>query len=158
MSTAFAIETREPKSHHGLSSNLLMFPCLPRGKAPWARFAAHGHLSAKLFEEWQGVPDEANWGIPCALNGLVVVDIDAGEIPIECTPTYTVKTSRGWHLYYISSPGVIYKGKMREGIDVKFNGYVIAPGSMHESGVGYEVIDARSPVPAQGMLERLIRK
>jgi hypothetical protein len=150
MSTTYEIGTD--------ASTLLVFPCQPRSKAPWAYFAAHGRLSAKPLNEWRRVPPDANWGVPCAANGFVVVDVDSGEIPDECTPTYTVKTDRGFHLYYLATPGASYRGKLRDGIDVKHNGYVIAAGSVHPSGTVYEIIDGRSPVPVPVELEGLIRK
>lgn len=124
-----------------------LFPCRPQGKEPWGKYAPHGHNSASANPDmWVDVPANANWGINCAKSGLVVVDVDSGPIPDFCPPTYTVKTGRGWHLYYLAEEGVTYRGTLGEGIDVKHNGYVIAAGSRHPDGHLYELVDSREPV------------
>ena len=133
-----------------------VFPCRPQAKAPWSRYAPHGHNSSRPAYQWRGIPDEANWGINCALSGLVVIDIDAGPIPEDLPATYTVKTGRGWHLYYLANPGETYRGTLRDGIDIKHNGYVIAAGSIHPDGHRYEVVDDRAPVALPDDLRRQI--
>lgn len=126
--------------------NWAVFPCQPQGKAPWGKYAPHGHNSASSSPNiWADVPNNANWGINCAKSGLVVIDIDNGDIPDFCPPTYTVKTGRGWHLYYQAEPGDTYRGTLGEGIDVKHNGYVIAAGSRHPDGHLYELVDPQPP-------------
>ena len=90
-----------------------------------------------------------NIGIACQTSGLVVFDIDfrnGGEVLPEFTPTYTVQTGDGFHLYYKANATDQYRGKLIDGIDIKFKGYVAAAPSIHPSGARYTVIDDRDPV------------
>ena len=64
----------------------------------------------------------------------------------EFTPTYTVQTGDGFHLYYKANTADSYRGKLIDGIDIKFKGYVAAAPSIHPSGARYTVIDDREPV------------
>jgi len=43
----------------------------------------------------------------------------------------------GWHLFY-TAPSFSPVGKLGNGIDVKYHGYVVLPCSLHESGSRYE--------------------
>ena len=63
-------------------------------------------------------------------------------------PTYTVKTGDGFHLYYQADnlPQWV-PGKIVDGIDVKYRGYVVAAPSRHPSGAFYREIDDRDPAP-----------
>jgi hypothetical protein len=84
-----------------------------------------------------------------AISGVVVIDVDsksameAAVLRLPYTP-WQSRTSKGYHLYY-RHPGVrignrvgIYLGKERHQIDVRGDGgFVIAPGSIHASGVAY---------------------
>lgn len=138
-------------------SEWAIFPCLPNGKAPWGKYAKHGHNSASSDPNaWANVPSEANWGIACAASGLVVIDIDSGDIPDWCPATYTVRTGRGWHIYYLAQPGDAYRGKIGDSIDIKHHGYVIAAGSRHPDGHLYEVTDPRQPAPLTDDLRSLL--
>ena len=111
-------------------------------------------------------------------SGLVIVDLDddADKPATEHgTPswqalvdahgagpkTYTVKTPRGWHLYYRLPDGAIVgnRARLRPGIDVRGDGgYVVAPPSMHHSGTRYRVARDAPVAPAPpwllAMLER----
>src|SRR5262249_58182379 len=81
-------------------------------------------------------------GAACAGSSLAVVDIDprnggdlddVGPVP----DTWTVETGGGgWHLYFRYT-GTALLGKLGQGIDVKHNGYVVAPPSIHPSGRCY---------------------
>ena len=84
-----------------------------------------------------------------AISGVVVVDADSRDALSWCvrrlpyTPWQT-ETARGFHLWY-RHPGVrvpnrthLDTGRGRLAIDVRGDGgYVIAPGSIHASGVDY---------------------
>lgn len=89
--------------------------------------------------------------IPCAPNGLVVFDVDprnggnegwadlcrrhpallACEVVAE-TP------SGGTHWYFRADPALILPGKAAQGVDIKHNGYVVAPPSLHWQGGHYQ--------------------
>jgi hypothetical protein len=129
-----------------------VFPLQPRGKRPNGELAPHGHLNATTDRDvvagwWQSSPD-ANIGIACAPN-LVVVDVDPrnggdaslkklfADAGVDGFNTLTVRTGGGLH-YYFQPPGFEIKtSALGDGIDVKSNGYVVAPPSIHPAGPSY---------------------
>ena len=96
---------------------------------------------AKWFLKYPSI----NIGIACQPSGIVVFDVDerAGGRLEGLPPTRTIKTSDGYHLYYQADPSMHFPGKYREGIDIKWRGYVVAAPSIHPSGTPYKVIDSR---------------
>jgi len=44
-------------------------------------------------------------------------------------------------IYYYASSEMSFPGKYREGVDIKWNGYVVAAPSVHPSGSIYQVDD-----------------
>ena len=130
-----------------------VMPLLPNKKDPHFDLCRRAYLSAttdhKLINFWFDYDSNINIGIACSTSGLVVFDIDyrnGGELLKEFEPTYTVKTGDGLHLYYATSPAAVYRGKLADGIDIKYKGYVAAAPSIHPSGARYTVIDDRNPV------------
>ena len=131
-----------------------VLPCQPRGKTP---LTEHGYKDAmrdpaQIREWWERWP-EANVGIATGvISGVVVLDIDprhGGDGTIVTLPaqygklpeTPTVLTGgRGIHLY-LRHPGRVVPNsasQIGQGIDVRGDGgYVIAPKSVHESGMCY---------------------
>jgi hypothetical protein len=109
---------------------------------------------------WSMFPD-ANIGIACKASGLIVLDIDersggveslwrlidkVGELP----PTLTVRTGNGWHYYYLAPAGLDkMRGQLDRGVDVKFDGYVVAPPSIHVSGAVYHFLENGVDTPQQ---------
>jgi hypothetical protein len=125
-----------------------VLPLQAKSKIPATRLVPKGYLSASSdpakIERW--FADESlNLGVACIQSGLVVIDIDNGEMIPEATETYTVKTERGFHLYYLAKEGVTYASKLREGVDVKHKGYVVAPPSVHPSGSMYQLLNDMEP-------------
>jgi hypothetical protein len=130
-----------------------VMPLLPNKKDPHFDLCRRAYLSAttdhELINFWFDYDSNINIGIACSTSGLVVFDIDyrnGGELLKEFEPTYTVKTGDGMHLYYATSPAAVYRGKLADGIDIKYKGYVAAAPSIHPSGARYTVIDDRNPV------------
>ena len=130
-----------------------VMPLLPNKKDPHFDLCRRAYLSAttdhKLINFWFDYDSNINIGIACSTSGLVVFDIDyrnGGELLKQFEPTYTVKTGDGLHLYYATSPAAVYRGKLADGIDIKYKGYVAAAPSIHPSGARYTVIDDRNPV------------
>lgn len=82
---------------------------------------------------------------------LVVVDIDAGDIPADLPETFTVATGRGYHLWYLANPDkrVGNATGWRPKIDIRsVGGLVAAPPSRHATGTVYEYVGGEfTPVP-----------
>jgi hypothetical protein len=123
-----------------------VFPCWwagPRAKSPITK---HGHLEAttnpdkiKLWwEKWPRamigakVPDSLlpldldprNGGSLRALTDLV------GDLPDRLT-AWSGRNDGGRHLYFLRPPGPLTSTRLPEGIDLKINGYMIMPPSIH---------------------------
>jgi hypothetical protein len=142
-----------------LASGWHLVPLLPSSKVPAAKLAPRGHLSATtdttVVERWLEQIDGLNLGVACEQSGLVVIDVDyryGGEQAFRnhrhlLPDTYQVETGDGFHLYYRAPRGLHLRGKLTEGIDVKYRGYVVAAGSVHPNGTVYapaggDLIDA----------------
>ena len=130
-----------------------VLPLLPNKKDPHFDLCHRAYLSAstdhKLIDFWFNYDQNINIGIACHTSGLVVFDIDyrnGGELLPEFEPTYTVKTGDGLHLYYKADKSDTYRGKLTDGIDIKWKGYVATAPSIHPSGARYTVIDDRDPI------------
>lgn len=139
-----------------------VFPCKPRGKEPltksgWKDATRDERLILQWWDRWP----TANIGVACGPSGIAVLDIDAkagadpreviadlglsdfptvwtGEAPAR-SPEFpdSLEGVRGAHVYFRSNlptsktalPGVEIRGD---------GGYVLAPPSVHPSGVPYE--------------------
>jgi len=93
-------------------------------------------------------------------QGLLVVDFDnyeyyknwCLELPEEWKKilswTWVAKTGRGAHIYFRYKRVLRTKPKVREGIDIKAEAsFVVAPPSLHPSGVFYEFINGGPGTP-----------
>lgn len=102
---------------------------------------------AQVRAWWTRYPT-AGIGLPCAPNGLAVVDVDprngghatlcrleAAHGPLPGT-LMQITGGDGLHLIY-AHPGTDLPGKLGAGIDVKANGYIVAAPSLHPSGARY---------------------
>jgi hypothetical protein len=142
-----------------------VLPLLPKKKDPHFDLCQRAYLSAttdnKLINFWFDYDQNINIGIACQTSGLVVFDIDyrnGGELLPEFEPTYTVQTGDGLHFYYTTAKSDVFKGKLIDGIDIKFKGYVAAAPSIHPSGARYTVIDDRNPVAMPKQIRELATK
>lgn len=140
------------------------------GKHPviddWAVEAAKATdaQNAKWFPEHK----ETGVGIFCLDSGFFAIDVDPrsggfeSDYLIECAtegelpPTVEVYTGayfidgeevRGIHRLYAFPSGERLVGKLKNwpGIDIKHNGYIVAAGSKHFSGVTYEFVPGHAP-------------
>lgn len=123
-----------------------VLPVAPQSKVPYFEFAKHGFKSAtdnaEAVAKWFERNPALNFGVACAMSGLVVFDVDyrnGGDTHGLNLDTFTVRTGDGLHLYYRTEPCAVFGGKLRQGVDIKFNGYVVAPTSIHPSGLMYEI-------------------
>lgn len=125
-----------------------VFPVTERGKKPLA--GSHGHRDATTdqvqIEKWTRAHARSNIGLRPAA-GVLVVDIDSAallapwmnERGLSLPPTRVVRTNRGSHYYYAYASERSLVSKI-PGVDLKTSkGYVLAPGSVHESGRIYRV-------------------
>jgi hypothetical protein len=141
-----------------------------RGKHPcgrWSRDSAAGPdvIRAALSRGLR------NLGIDCGKSGLLVVDEDrpgafaayAAGTGQEIPATFTVPTSKGAHFYFRQPAGEPLgngRGALAgRGIDVRGKGgFVVAPGSVHQTGMLYAPADSSAPVlPVPGWLAAALR-
>ncbi|NDC49061.1 MAG: hypothetical protein EBZ61_08305 [Micrococcales bacterium] len=129
-----------------IAQGWFVLPLQEKGKEPFFKFAPNGYKSAtndpNLAIKWWSARPNLNIGIACAPSGLVVFDVDerSGGTTQGLAPTLTVRTGNGYHFYYDTADDAHFPGKYRQGIDIKHNGYVVAPPSIHPSGHVYRVV------------------
>ena len=125
----------------------------------WEEFQ-HRHPSEAEARGWLRQWAEAGIGVVTgAISGLVVVDVDAGHGGNESLeqlerehgpmPT-TVKcgTGGGGRHFYFAHPGGVVRNKigLAPGVDIRADGgYVVAPPSLHASGLRYVWVEGRTP-------------
>ena len=136
------------------SQQINIFPLRPRSKVPmqaWKQFQT---------ENFEGdIPAECNFAIVCGeiSENLAVFDFDncPNISTLNCliddvqNNTLVVKTSRGFHVYLKLDKAIknctLKKRDMM--IDVQSTGkYVVAPTSIHPSGMEYEVVSSTTHI------------
>ncbi len=141
-----------------------VFPLEPQGKRP---LTPNGCKDATRDNDvirawWDRWPD-ANIGVATGPGSdLYIIDIDGPDAEAAWQrlaqdgddDTLTVSTSRGRHLYYrCTDPLPNTASRIAPGIDTRGNGgYVVAPPSIHPSGVTYEFVAARLPRDLPGWI------
>lgn len=127
-----------------------------RGKHPIGKWGERATRDPEQIKTWFD-GKARNIGLACKGAGLLVVDEDevgaltaiADGLGETIPETFTVQTSRGLHYYFLAPDGVelgnalgSLKGR---GVDVRGTkgqgGYVVAPGSLHQTGALYEARD-----------------
>lgn len=140
----------------------------PLGK--WAPFQKRQPTNDEIKAGFSRNP-QPNIGVVCgAVSNLVVLDIDGEEgfqilrdKGLEIPETLSVKTGRGKH-YYFLHPGVstrnFAKGKSGfplPGVDFRGDGgYVVAPPSLHATGVRYGFEENIPPAPLPAWLRKMV--
>ena len=142
------------------------FPLQPRLKIPLpgsAGFKDSSFDHAQIKEWWSKHPD-ANVGIDCGGSNLQVLDFDnETDIPawVSGFKTYKVKTSRGVHVYFRGSrpTAKMFDANGKHIGEIKSSGgYVLAAGSIHESGSIYTIIDPRDiSKPPVELIDKLVK-
>jgi hypothetical protein len=102
----------------------------------------------ELVESWFSTQNIAmNTGVILD-KGLTVLDFDSVAAYFRwrlqhtaLAETYTVKTARGYHLYYYLEQRLAHSKKFESG-DIKATGIVVAPPSTHPTGYVYQVMKA----------------
>lgn len=132
----------------------------PLGK--WKDIATKDH---ETIEDWPA--KGYNIGVACGeRSGAWVLDIDdeeamvALQAAVTLPATYTIKTGKGYHLYFKWADGMAITNSHQcpiPKIDVRGNGgYVVAEGSTHANGHIYHCIDETDCVPAPADLLALL--
>lgn len=156
------------------ANNWYLFPVSPKTKRPSIKDnlnQASNDLAQLLT--WAKQFPGCNWGVSLAKSKLVAVDVDEDEAKggldkwgayiINNTEPDTLKaqsgSGRGLHYVFKDEPGIRYKGKITDGIDVKHNGYILVYPSIHPRTKGqYKWLNEKEPQPAPDWLRKLIEK
>lgn len=137
-----------------------------KGKVP---YTAHGHLDASsdpaMVRRWWRHWPMANIGARVP-GRLLVLDIDPrnggdsaalGELP-ETLTCLSGRGDGGRHLYFLRSPCQLSSTRLPAGIDLKANGYVVMPPSLHPvSGQPYRWLGEHAVQPLPLHLLELLR-
>jgi hypothetical protein len=142
-----------------------------RGKhpVPWS-WPRDSTLAASLLERVFGIGPR-NIGVDCRRSGLLVLDEDrpgdvaraAAEVGAAVPDTFTVSTGKGVHFWFRQPPDLPFGnrvGRFRDyAIDVRGRGgYVVGPGSLHQTGRRYEALDWQCPIlPVPGWVADALR-
>jgi hypothetical protein len=130
-------------------------PCSKKPQGGWKTFQQRHATDAELVR-WFGSAGDSppNIGLVTGrISGVVVVDTDSAEAEVWAKTSLPVtemmtETAKGFHRFY-RDPGFHVGNKVHAGglkLDLKADhGYVVGPGSVHETGVIYE---ARGSWPA----------
>lgn len=140
-----------------------IFPVQENGKAPATKNGFQDSTnSVEEIERWWKANPSYNIGLPMALNGLVAIDIDmhgdvngftafdncviANELSTLPTTVEAITANNGRHKIFKVPENFKPVGKFAEGVDVKFNGYiVIAPSKINSNSYEW--------VTEQGLLD-----
>jgi len=152
---------REEQIEAYLDLGWYLLPVQAKGKRPASKLVPHGHLDATndiaTVQAWFENDPSLNIGIACEASGLIVVDFDFDNMDEEANDLYgrmdlehfestlTVRTGKGMHYYFEAPMGLTPPGKLAEGVDLKYHGYVVAPPSTHANGKRYETVTDHEP-------------
>ena len=138
-----------------------VFPCREAGDRAKSPYVTNGYHEAntqtELLKHWASRYRDALYGLPCAPNGLFVLDADRHgngdgvanimkmfarhkfdwqSVPVVQTP------GDGLHFIFQKLPGLARtKGTIAEAVDVRDNGYIIAPGNILPDGRRYTLLN-----------------
>lgn len=114
------------------ASGIAVFPCLPNGKVPACKNGfKDATLDLEQINKWWGENENYNLAFSPGMAGLTVVDLDPGyELSGVLPDTYSIKTPRGFHHYFIgASPSSASKIGLH--CDTRSEGgYVLLPPSI----------------------------
>lgn len=136
-----------------VSQGLSVIPLTTREKKPlrpWSEYQKRIATAAEL-KEWFPLGTKLNIGIVTGeLSGVNVIDFDTIEaykeaMDREAVFAPLVKTAKGFHLFCKATPGANNFHSRSDLKKVDFRGeggYVVAPPSVHPSGVQYQWVQA----------------
>lgn len=131
--------------------------CRNKGKHPATGGGGFKKATTDLnqINVWWNNEPRSNIGISAIGSGLIVVDVDPrnkgfetlaaledehGKLPETLSANTSIQGGKKGNHHYFRAPEGKYslKGTIGEGIDIKYSGYVVAPPSIHQSGIQYE--------------------
>ena len=138
-----------------------VFPCREAGERIKSPYVANGYHEANasplILQQWASRYPIALYGLPCAPTGLFVLDadrhgngdgvanvmalfvrnkFDSQSVPVVRTP------GDGLHFLFQRPPGLgKTKGRIADAVDVRDNGYIIAPGNTLPDGRRYALMN-----------------
>jgi len=135
-----------------------VIPLEPRGKKPaisaWKDYQNERMPEKKLLRYFEADPDRNVGIVTGKASGIVVVDLDSKEAREFAKKngfpdTPTVKTARGYHYYYAHPGNRTVRNATNllgvRGLDLRGDGgIVVAPPSIHETGVKYKWVKGKS--------------
>jgi hypothetical protein len=127
------------------------------GKHPWTpRGLLNASNDSDAVDFLFSPRNDANIGIVTGpISNIFVLDVDGteGESSLSnyppLPPTLTSTTGNGFHYFFRYPPRKVYTraGKFAPGLDVRGEGgYVVAPPSLHATGVFYQFLDDNAPI------------
>jgi hypothetical protein len=139
-----------------------IIPIRPGDKRPLVRWEdfQHRHPGEAEARGWFRASPEAGIGIVTGtISGLVVIDVDlrhGGDVALEhlerehgrVATTVECRTGGGGRHLYFLHPGGLIRNKvgLAPGVDLRGDGgYVVAPPSLHASGLRYAWVEGRAP-------------
>jgi len=126
-----------------------IFPVIENGKAPLIEggFTKATNDLEQVKEWWTKFP-YANIGLPMALNGFIAIDIDrhgetdgfinlkryclGSDLPDLPTTVEATTANNGKHKIYKAPENFNPVAKLTEGVDIKYNGYIVVEPSKIE--------------------------
>ena len=122
---------------HYAQNQWKIFPCSEFHKPVFKNNLDQASSDLALLEDWffKDFP-KSKPALSCARSGLVVVDVDVKNGGLDmweglCAKNSDPQTlmqrsaSGGCHYVFKSKPGVLYRGQIAKGIDIKWKGYII---------------------------------
>lgn len=146
--------------HFLVCGRLKIFPCQEGGPSAKAPYTQRGFKDATndsaVITSWCSRFPNAVWGLPCAENGVLVLDADrhgkgdgVGNLmrlfehhQFDCHQVPIVTTPRGGRHFYFQRPDRLgpTKATLCDAVDVRDNAYVISPGCVMTDGGRYDLI------------------
>ncbi len=118
-----------------LKNGCSVFPT--RGKKPliaWEKYQRVRPNEQQVIDWWTKWPDADIAGATGAVSGLVVIDVDGGEVP-PLPPTAVSETSPGHYQYFLKHPGFPVPNSAKlvaSNVDIRGDGgFVVLPPSRH---------------------------
>ena len=138
-----------------------VFPCREAGERAKSPYVANGYHQANaspaILKQWAAMYPYSLYGLPCAPNGLFVLDADRhghGDGVANIMALFALHGFDGHSVPVVQTPrdGLHFifqkpaelgktKGKIADAVDVRDNGYIIAPGSVLPDGRRYSLLN-----------------